>query len=341
MPRVTTPGRQHLDRNGNPLDGGLLYTRETDGTTDKATYPTEADQTASTNALANPIVLDDEGREPEIWGSGDYWMDLKDKNSVQIPTWPKSVVGVDAVINTPDLFYGLGLSNGTDADHDINIALGATMDSTGVTRIDLLSAITKQIDATWAAGTNAGGLASGASLAADTWYHVFVVVVGGVSDVVVDTSVTCANGVANNAVTSYQYINSVLTNGGSNILAFINRKDEMWFDVPITSNGGSTSFITTAQTATMDTPLGVEVMVEAAVSVVQGAAGLGYVLVYSPSQTDTTPTAALSDFDNATSQSMALNKKVLTNTSSQIKYIFSLGTNGSIWISTIGWTILR
>ena len=55
MPRITTPGRQHFDRNGNPLSNGQLYTRETDGVTDKAVYPTEADATAGTNALANPV----------------------------------------------------------------------------------------------------------------------------------------------------------------------------------------------------------------------------------------------------------------------------------------------
>ena len=149
MPRITTPGRQHLDRNGNPLSLGLLYTRETDGITAKATYPTEADQIAGTNPNANPVVLDEEGREPELWGSGDYWMNLTDADDVQIPTWPKSPVSVDATINTPDLFYGLTLSNGSDADHDIDIAAGACMDSTAAVRISLSTAFTKQIDATW------------------------------------------------------------------------------------------------------------------------------------------------------------------------------------------------
>ena len=227
MPRIVPPIGQYFDRNGNPLAGGLLYTRETDGVTNKATYPTEADYLASTNANSNPIELDDEGRQPPMFGGGDYWLNLEDSDNVQIPEWPKSPVSVDAVINVPNMFYGLTLSNGTDADHDIDIAAGACMDTTAAVRINLTTAFTKQIDATWAAGDDVGGLASGATLTTNAMYHLFAVVVGGVADVMFDTSITCANGVANNAVTSYQYINSVRTDASSNILPFINKGNYM------------------------------------------------------------------------------------------------------------------
>ena len=340
MPRITTPGEQHFDRNGNPLSNGQLYTRETDGVTDKAVYPTEADATAGTNALANPVVLDSEGREPEMWGSGDYWMNLEDENSVQIDTWPKSPVSVDATINTPDLFYGLTLSNGTDASHDIDIAAGACMDSTESVRISLSTAFTKQIDATWAAGTNVGGLASGATLSTNTWYHVFAVVVGGAADVMFDSSVTCANGVANNAVTSYQYINSVLTDSSSNILAFINNNNKMWLDVPINneneSNPGSS-----AVSVTLSTPLGIVSLAEIAINANQGASGMGNILFLANSQTSTTPTATINDIAAATSQVCSLNKNILTDTAQGIKYICSTGTQGTILINTLGWEILR
>ena len=340
MPRIYTPGRQHFDRNGNPLSNGQLYTRETDGVTDKAVYPTEADATAGTNALANPVVLDSEGREPEMWGSGDYWMNLEDENSVQIDTWPKSPVSVDATINTPDLFYGLTLSNGTDASHDIDIAAGACMDSTESVRISLSTAFTKQIDATWAAGTNVGGLASGATLSTNTWYHVFAVVVGGAADVMFDSSVTCANGVANNAVTSYQYINSVLTDSSSNILAFINNNNKMWLDVPINneneSNPGSS-----AVSVTLSTPLGIVSLAEIAINANQGASGMGNILFLANSQTSTTPTATINDIAAATSQVCSLNKNILTDTAQGIKYICSTGTQGTILINTLGWEILR
>jgi len=51
--------------------------------------------------------------------------------------------------------YGLTISNnGTDAAHDIDISAGACRDSTNAKIIDLQAAITKKIDAAWAAGTN-------------------------------------------------------------------------------------------------------------------------------------------------------------------------------------------
>ena len=340
MPRIYTPGRQHFDRNGNPLSNGQLYTRETDGVTDKAVYPTEADATAGSNALANPVVLDSEGREPELWGSGDYWMNLEDEDGVQIDTWPKSPVSVDATINTPDLFYGLTLSNNsTDSDHDIDIAVGACMDSTGAVRINLSTAFTKQIDATWAAGTDVGGLASGATLAVNTWYHVFAVVVGGSSDVMFDTSATCANGVANNAVTSYQYINSVLTDSSSNILAFENLYNHVWFYAPELSVQANNPGATT-QTVTLDSPLGIRVLAEIGVVVDQGASGMGDILIGATNQL-ATASSAQADIGASLSQTDSINKKVLTDTSSQIQYECVTGTDGSILIWTKGWEILR
>ncbi|MFQ5915801.1 MAG: hypothetical protein ACE5JS_21720, partial [Nitrospinota bacterium] len=52
---------------------------------------------------------------------------------------------------------GLGLANNAvDADHDIDIAVGEARGSGDDADLNLTSAITKQIDAAWAVGTNAG-----------------------------------------------------------------------------------------------------------------------------------------------------------------------------------------
>jgi len=56
--------------------------------------------------------------------------------------------------------YGLTYANGSDATNDIDIAAGGCMDSTGAYWITM-SAITKQLDAAWAVGTNQGGLDTG------------------------------------------------------------------------------------------------------------------------------------------------------------------------------------
>ena len=191
-----------------------------------------------------------------------------------------------------------------------------------------------------AAGTDVGGLASGASLTADTWYHVFAIVSGGAADVIFDTSVTCANGVANNGVTSYQYINSVLTDSSSNILAFFNHYNFMWFDVPINdenqANPGSSPV-----PVTLSTPLGVEVIAEITAIAIQGASGMGNIIVASRQQSSTTPTSTLADIGASTSQTDSINKRLIANTASKIEYICSTGTQGTMIINTLGWEILR
>ena len=341
MPRMNIPIDQFFDRNGAPLEGGFLYTRETDGTTAKATYPTQADLEAQTNANDNPIVLDDEGRAADIFGSGDFWLNLEDKNNVQIPEWPKSPVSVGDSDQVPNLFSGLGLSNNsTDPNHDIDIAVGSIQDSLGTTRIDIATAITKQIDATWTAGTDNGGLAGGLTLSASTWYHIFAVVVGGSSDVMFDTSVACANGVANNAVTQYAYINSVLTDGSADIIAFINNKNKMWLDVPV-NNENQSNPGATATDVTLTTPLGIITLAEISAIAVQGASGMGNIIIRDKAQTATTPTATLADIGASTSQTDSINKQLLTDTSSAIEYQCSTGTDGTMIITTLGWEILR
>lgn len=58
---------------GDPLNGGKLSFSLTTTTTNKNTYPTEADAIAGTNANVNPIILDTDGRSPvEVWISGRY-----------------------------------------------------------------------------------------------------------------------------------------------------------------------------------------------------------------------------------------------------------------------------
>lgn len=90
--------------------------------------------------------------------------------------------------------FGLNTSNSVgDTAHDILIGTGDTRDSTNASDIHLASALIKQIDATWAAGTNAGGMASGVSLAAGTTYHLFLAVINGVVDAFWDTSATAAH----------------------------------------------------------------------------------------------------------------------------------------------------
>jgi len=116
---------------------------------------------------------------------------------------------------------GLTLShNSTDSDHDIDIAAGIARDSGNDYDLELTSGLTKQIDSTWVVGDDAGGLFSG-TVSNDTWYHVFLIRKDsdGSIDAGFDTDVDAAN--IPSGYTAYRRLGSVLTDGSSNIKAFL------------------------------------------------------------------------------------------------------------------------
>ena len=145
---------------------------------------------------------------------------------------------------------GLTLSNDADADHDILIAVGIAIDNTNGAVLELTTAITKRIDAGWAAGDDGGGLFSG-SAANDTWYHIHLIKKDSDNsiDAGFDTSVTAANIPA--GYTAFRRLGSVLTNGSANIIGFSQNGDEFLWDVPVSdysANNPGTSAVLRALT---------------------------------------------------------------------------------------------
>lgn len=137
---------------------------------------------------------------------------------------------------------GLAVTNGTDAEHDIDIAVGQILDDTEVMTLDLKSAITKRIDATFATGTGNGGFSddgdalSPPSLANTTWYGVFLIgKVDGTTDVIFAT--TRANALADTVAAAAGFIYARLigyayTDGSANIVPFVDGgQDSKMFDV--------------------------------------------------------------------------------------------------------------
>jgi hypothetical protein len=115
---------------------------------------------------------------------------------------------------------GLGISNNSgDAAKDIDIAVGACMDSTFVHLLTLASGLTKQLDAGWAVGTAAGGLDTG-SVAASTTYHVWIIRKDsdGTIDALFSLSATAPTMPA--GYTYKRVIGCIRTDSSSNILAF-------------------------------------------------------------------------------------------------------------------------
>ena len=119
----------------------------------------------------------------------------------------------------PKYIDGLLISNNaTDSNNDIDISVGDARDSANAYNLSLASILTKRLDATWAAGTNQGGLFSG-SKAANTWYHIFLIRKDsdGTIDAGFDTSLTAAN--KPSGYSNYRHIFSIRTDGSSNIIS--------------------------------------------------------------------------------------------------------------------------
>lgn len=175
---------------------------------------------------------------------------------------------LDTIIKRDFLFRGdidglITSNNAVDPDHDIDISVGQCRDSGDAKSIFLDSAITKQIDVNWAEGTHLGGFPSGLTLAADTWYHMFVIMSadGSKIDAGFDTSLAAVNLLADATDYSvYRRIGSVLTDGSNNILSFMQINDNFYWKNPILDFGAASSL--SRVLVTLSTPPGIEAMAQ-------------------------------------------------------------------------------
>lgn len=237
---------------------------------------------------------------------------------------------------------GLGLSNnGTDATNDVDIAVGEARNADDDGDLKLASALTKRIDASWAAGSGSGGLSSSLTLTDDTWYHVHLILVAGVVDVGFDTSIVAANLIADHSATEYRRIGSVRRGTATN-LAFSQVGDEfLWDDPP--SDVDVTDLGTSSVTYTLTVPTGLKLI---AVFNAQGIR-TSPLNIYirsldandeAPSQT-TVPFSNLSD-RNTEPASTGTNAsgvfRVRTNTSGQIA-ARSINGSTTFQVATLGW----
>ena len=157
--------------------------------------------------------------------------------------------------------YFSGLSTeldtvGGDLDHDIKTNVGKCRDSTDAEDLVLATSEIKQIDATWATGTNAGGLASGATLAVDTTYFFFLANIAGTVGLIWDDNTSCTNGVANNSVTTFEIIALHLTDGSSNIISYEQEEDYFQWNTPILDEN-NVAVSTTQLQPVVSVPLGI------------------------------------------------------------------------------------
>ncbi len=246
---------------------------------------------------------------------------------------------------------GVGMANNAgDATNDIDIASGQCTDSTNAVNITC-AAMTKRLDANWAAGTNQGFRNSGAAIT-NTTYHIYAVATAaGVQDYYAHTSTTVATVItalqAETGGASYLYarrIGSIIRSAGA-ILAFIQdgdyfRLSSVVLDVDVTNPG------TAAVTRTLTVPLGINVQAMVNVYAFDTTPTAFNGLLSDLAATDQAPSATAAPLGNFRANSagdgLSMQLVVRTNTSSQIRSRISNSTGNTVLrIATAGWSDSR
>lgn len=284
------------------------------------------------NGVANTTLTEQNESVGLVTDATNWFIDTRN-----LATLPYSRGYVDGLIMS---------NNGSDAAHDIDISAGSCRDSANGTNIDLSTAITKGINVDWVEGTSQGGFPSGLTIANTTWYHVFVILKDdGTVDGGFDTSLTAVNLLTDATdYTEYRRIGAALTDGSANIIAFLQQPGGyfMWDAPPLDVDDSSS--LTTAESRTISTPLGVKVGALLNVLVSRGAGGDDAdVYISSPDQADGTPSKTASPLatmapriDSNPLIAGGMVGPVWTDTSSQIR------TDGStnldlLRIATVGY----
>lgn len=230
---------------------------------------------------------------------------------------------------------GLILSNdGTTPNSVLDISAGSANDSTNAITMQL-GAFTKSTAGAWVAGSGNHAMGNGLTIAATTWYHVFLIVNSGTVDVYFDTSPTAAN--APSSTTAFRRIGSFKTDSSAHVVTFSQNGDE--FIWTATSADINASVGTTAQLyVLLGVPTGVKVNALFRAILTGTQAGL----LNSPDENAIAGGSLGNNLNmntnNTFTQASQLN--VRTNTSAQIRGV-ATSTGGQLIIFTYGWIDTR
>lgn len=240
-----------------------------------------------------------------------------------------------------------GLTLARESATTFSVAPGMAANSSGTPSSVLLSrnaAITKSLSAFAAGGAGAGALDTG-TIASNTWYHVFLVRrdSDGRIDVLLSASATAPT--MPTGWTGFRRIGSILTDGSSQIVPFVQIGDRFMWDTPV-NDLNATNPGTAAVNATLSIPTGVRVFpicgwlvknvttpsIDLLVSAVEGA--------------NIAPTSLINtvaaEANSATARAGVVLSTVLSNTSGRVRYRLSAsGASDVVQCTTFGWIDMR
>ena len=233
--------------------------------------------------------------------------------------------------------YGLVMSNAADTANDITIAAGEARSDDGLTDMILPAAITKQMDASWAVGSAAGGMNTGAE-ANSTWYEVHLIkrVDTGVVDVMFTTTANRAT--LPTSYTKKRRIGWVRNDGAGALLQFTQIDNHVTLTTQV--NDSSTACSATAAAVTVTAPPSSRVRFRAAIestTSVNSNTGMVFSEIVEGNVTPalTTGILSLGQWDLATGAS-ATTMELRVSATSTIEFDCAVAT-GTFDVSTFGW----
>ena len=251
-----------------------------------------------------------------------------------IATVKKYILKQDFVTQATQAAVGVALlnkqitiaNNIADPNNDIDFGAGnfTFSDFSGQA---VASALTKRLDATWVAGTNQGGLDTGAKTL-NTWYHCYAIYnpTTLVADFIFSTNATTPN-LLPSGFTKFKRVGSIKTNSSNNILAFQQRKDYFeWKNVVLDLS--LASVVATRTNFPISTPLGIEVIANIRAGSYVGVASDLTINLLSNYNNTLTPLSGDgqsndSDIGSDITYVTSTNMQIATDSSSQISYIAS------------------
>lgn len=221
-------------------------------------------------------------------------------------------------------------NNTTDATNDIDFAAGGGwLSENNLVYIPTTnSTYTKRLDATWAAGTNQGGLFSG-SKANTTNYYLFAIYnpTTVTVDFGFDTSITAAN--RPSGYTEYVWLGMVRTDGSAAILPFRQNGDYFYYNDELAASGLGVIGTTWTTFTAVGCPAGRpgNVIGNAGISL----SGTVAQLSYRPTGTTGTTGIKITSNDAAGTAAQYVYVQLLVNTSAQLDFKGSAASSNVVF----------
>lgn len=235
---------------------------------------------------------------------------------------------------------GLTLSNDAASPNTAIDTSAGVANSDDATSVMSLLAFTKNANGPWALGTGNGCLDSGSSLAASTWYHLFVIARTdtGVVDELCSTSATAPT--LPISYTKKRRVGSFRTNSSAQILGFSQNGDEFLLKTAITDLNSVIIGTSARSLVTITVPTGIQVNALINVLAISSTGAFGALLT-SPDQVDNAALPTQLDiYANATNIYATGRFNIRTSTGAQIG-IRSNPNNASYSVNTLGWIDTR